>query len=274
MLRVYLPVAVALVLIGSLTIWEARYSNRWSESTVSAEDFGKRFANLPKEIGPWIGEDHKVDDKTLDVAGAVNHVSRTYVNSDTNEQVDLWLIVGHARDVGRHTPDVCYPSQGFTQDGYKGKHPVEADGEERAEFFTARFRNEKTPQTPQRVFWAWSANRKDDYRWDAPDYVRLRFGNNSALYKMYFTAQMQDKNQNITDSAAYKFAEFMLPVVNRALYPERYKDTAAEYAATLDPSGGTIKVEEKTPAAIDGVLPSAETAITPAGPVPDVTPAS
>ena len=221
MLRLYIPAAVTLVLLASLTAWEAKYSDRWTDTNISAEEFGRRFANLPKQVGPWQGTDGQVHDETLEVAGAVNHVSRTYENSETGARVDLWLVVGHARDIGRHTPDVCYPSQGFAQDGDKLKQRIEASGEAPATFFTARFRNEAAVST-QRVFWAWNANESADDQWEAPDNSRIRFGNNRALYKMYFTASMQDRNQPITDNVAYDFAELMLPVVNRTLFPERY----------------------------------------------------
>jgi hypothetical protein len=270
MLRLYIPVVVTLALIGSLTVWEGLYSDRWSKPTMTAEEFGKRFEKLPKTVGPWVGEDYKVDEKTLQIAGAVNHVSRTYVNSDTNEKVELWLIVGHTRDVGRHTPDVCYPSQGFQREGDVLKQPIDAPGEEPASFFTARFRDETRPQAPRRVFWAWSANNseKDDVKWESPDYVRLRYGHNRALYKMYFTADMPDKNQKATDSPAYQFAMVMLPVVNRALYPERYPTTADE-AANAAGAGGE---EPAAKADIESTMPKASSLDT-APPAKAATPA-
>lgn len=230
MLRLYIPVAVTVALIASLTYWESVYSDRWTDSSMDAVEFGKRFTNVPKEIGPWIGTNSEVAKETLDVAGAVNHVSRTYENSESGERVDLWLVVGHSRDIGRHTPDVCYPSQGFAQDGDVLKQRVEAPGEEPATFFTARFRSEGAGGYSRRVFWAWNPNEEGSV-WEAPNNSRIRFGNNTALYKMYFTANMPDKNQQVDENTAYKFAEMMLPIVNRALFPERYPAGSAEAAA-------------------------------------------
>src|SRR5262245_37561504 len=122
MLRLYAPAAVAFVLIGGLTYWESIYSDRFVSTSVTAEEFGKRFANVPLEVGNWVGTDTKVEGATLAQAGAVSHVSRRYVNQDTKQQVDLWLIVGHAREICRHTPDICYPSQGYSQLGTRVKH--------------------------------------------------------------------------------------------------------------------------------------------------------
>src|SRR5687767_8086592 len=108
MLRLYVPVAVTVVLIAVLATWEGIYSDRFTGSSVTAEEFGQRFEHVPMTVGPWEGVDKETDQKTLEVAGAVNHVSRTYRNPGTGQEVDLWLVVGHSRDICRHTPDVCY----------------------------------------------------------------------------------------------------------------------------------------------------------------------
>jgi len=181
------------------------------------------------EVGPWVGTDQKVSEETLKVAGAVNHVSRKYKNMETNAEVDLWLVVGHSRDIGRHTPDICYPSQGFAQDGDKLKQKIEVPGEEgkqrEATFFTARFRKETALGSGGglvRVFWAWNPNTDEEDTWVAPDTQRTYFGNNQALYKMYFTASMPDRDQPPADNVAMEFAKVMMPKVNRTLFPERY----------------------------------------------------
>ncbi len=274
MLRLYVPVAVTVVLIGALTAWEGIYSDRFRGSSVTAAEFGKRFANLPKSVGNWEGEDRPVDKKTLEVAGAVNHVSRVYTNTQTGAQVDLWLVVGHSRDISRHTPDVCYQAQGFSQDSEAvQKHRIEAEGEEPATFHTARFRREDMAGVPTRVFWAWNANESPDHQtWEAPDNQRVYFGNNTALYKMYFTARMNERDELPADSLAADFAEVMLPVVNRALFPERYAGTAlatpvqaaaaagaGEQAPAKDATGATAVTEEEEPAVGDPGVDTPET---------------
>jgi hypothetical protein len=259
MLRLYVPVAVTVVLIGALTAWEGKLSDRFVGSSVTAEEFGKRFALVPKSVGAWEGEDRPVDAKTLEVAGAVNHVSRVYTNTETGAQVDLWLVVGHSRDISRHTPDVCYQSQGFSQDGSMQKHRVEVEGEEPATFHTARFRREDMAGVPTRVFWAWNANQEPEHQaWEAPDNARLHYGNNTALYKMYFTAKMNERDELASDNVAAQFAEVMLPVVNRALFPELYKGHAlatAEQAAAAVPSGAMATADD---AALEEVADEAE----------------
>lgn len=228
MLRLYVPVAVTVVLIASLTFWESVYSDRFTGTSINVEEFNKRFAGLPKdpkdapELGPWIGVDNPVTEETLNTAGAVSHVSRTYTNQQTGDKVDVWLVVGHARDIARHTPDICYPSQGFAMDGTQLKQPITPDGStEDANFHTARFKKESALGSGGplvRVFWAWNPNEGDEKQWVAPDSSRVAFGNNRALYKLYFTSAMKEREESVTENTAYKFAKMMLPVVNKTLF--------------------------------------------------------
>jgi hypothetical protein len=180
----------------------------------------------------------------------VNHVSRTYTNA-SGETVDVWLVVGHARDIGRHTPDVCYVAQGFSQDGTKQKHKIEVEGEAPATFFTARFRREDQAGIPTRVFWAWNANEEESKEdggqdWVAPDNQRLHFGNNTALYKMYFTARMSDRDQPPRDNVAMEFAKVMLPAVNRSLFPERYAGQPNAAPSDVTPPAADAAAKDPT----------------------------
>src|SRR5262245_59047604 len=98
MMRLYIPASVCVLIIAGLTVWESINSDRFTKSSITAADFGKRFADVPMKVGPWEGEDKEVGKETLETAGAVSHVSRTYTNLESGQKVDLWLIVGHARD--------------------------------------------------------------------------------------------------------------------------------------------------------------------------------
>jgi hypothetical protein len=255
MFRFYAPAAVALLAIVGLTAVEASFSDRFNSSGVSAEEFGKRFANVPKVVGQWVGQDMKEEAATLEMAGAVRHVSRRYTNSETGKSVDLWLIVGHSRDVCRHTPDICYPSHGMAQKGVKVKQSIlpPEDEENPAVFFTSKFRDERGLGGPlQRVFWAWNGNKEGQYKWDAPEpksfwsWMPIKssgpkayYGNNPALYKVYFTAAMESLDEPVGDNVAVEFAEVMLPKINHALFPERYPNAGDDAAA--DASAATTE---------------------------------
>ena len=128
-----IPALLGGILIVSLSFYEGyALKDRWGTPGAEAAELGKRFEQVPKEIGDWVGEDLPVDEIVKNTAGAVNYVSRRYKNQQTGRDVTLWLIVGHSRDICRHTPNICYPASGFRQDGIQIKYhmdlPEDEDG--------------------------------------------------------------------------------------------------------------------------------------------------
>lgn len=212
--------AAAGVLMVGLTFAEARFSDRWAGSNVKSEDFAKRFARVPMTIGDWEGEDLPVEEAVRKKCGAVGYVSRVYRNQITNEEVTLWLIVGHARDICRHTPDICYPSSGFyKQSQDNSPYTFAVEGIAPANFWTNSFiREDPTHRALMRVFWAWyKPDESHEVIWQSPGVARWEFGNSRALYKMYFSAQMNNPTQTADQSSCVKFAEEFLPIVQNAL---------------------------------------------------------
>jgi hypothetical protein len=212
--------ALAGVMLVGLTYAEAQFSDRWAESNVKAEVFASKFAQVPMTIGDWEGEDLPVDEMVRRKTGAVGYVSRLYTNRRNQKQVTLWLIVGHSRDICRHTPDVCYPSSGFhKQSNENSTYTFSVDEDLPANFWTNSFiREDKTHRSLNRVFWAWyKPDESDKMDWKAPGYPRFEFGNSRALYKMYFSAQMDSPVQTAEQSPAAEFAIEFLPVVEKAL---------------------------------------------------------
>ena len=132
----------------------------------------------------------------------------------------MWLIVGHSKDICRHTPDICYPSSGFKKRADENsKQPFIFEGQPEANFYTNTFTKEDASgRQVVRVFWSWfKPNPEHTINWEAPTNVRWTFGNARSLYKMYFTSVMKDIRETTDQSPCMKFAEQFLPVVDKAL---------------------------------------------------------
>lgn len=234
MMRTLVPAVLGLVAILGLSLYENIYiKDRWGVPGAEAAELGTRFDKVPLVIGEWEGEDLPVEEVVRKTAGAVRYVSRSYVNSETGDRVGLWLIVGHSRDITRHTPDICYPSSGFRPAGSKLSHVMETDNGKEAKFYTAKYEKEDAvSRSNERVFWAF--NHPDMNKWDAPtDGARWHYGLAKALYKMYFTTSVKPDEATIEDSVALDFAEVMLPHIDAALFPEENGQPVAE--TTEDP---------------------------------------
>jgi hypothetical protein len=245
----YIPYALGLILLTGATWWQARIVDRWGMSSISIEELQSRFAKVPLEMGTWKGTDLEVKEEITDTAGAVAHVNRVYKNEESGEEVALWLIAGHAKDIVRHTPDICYPAQGYRQiEPREIPHPMEtADGSE-AVFWTARFTPEAEATAGQRrVFWAWSIDNEEGAapKWEAPEEgARRRFGNTTALYKMYFTSVVTSRDETAANSPCAEFANVCIPEVNRALF--------GEASAIATPGAGAQSASQPTAQAAPG----------------------
>jgi hypothetical protein len=249
----YVPIIVGVVLIVGLTVVQARMTDRLSGTNITAEQKAELLKNVPMNIGSWHGEDKPVDERIKDTAGAVGAVSRTYHNVRTGEVVDLWLIVGHGRDISAHTPDICYHASGFTARAKENSlYPfVLKEGEPEVPFLTNTFfREDVTGRRLVRVFWTWYNTEDKDNKgkvvWEAPTNARWHFGNTRALYKMYFTSEMRDPLETAEQSPCLRFAREFLPEVEKALgevYNVEPSTTASASSSTTDPQADAAKAD-------------------------------
>ena len=249
----YSPIIVAVLLIVGLTIIEVNMTDRLAGTNVSAEQRAELLNKVPAAIGDWHGDDMPVDVNVRKTAGAVGAVQREYHNVRTGEKVRLWLIVGHAREVSAHTPDICYPSQGFEARASENSvYPMVFPDQPKTDFLTNTFlRNNTSGQQLERVFWSWynPMNKANEGKvvWEAPSNARWHFGNTRALYKMYFSSSMRDPKETAEQSACVRFAREFLPEVNKALSEVQSDTPGAD--ASAKPVAATTATEPKAEAA-------------------------
>jgi Protein of unknown function (DUF3485) len=260
----YSPIVVAVMLIVGLTIIEINMTDRLAGTNVSAEQRAALLDKVPSTVGDWRGDDMPVDPNVKKTAGAIGAVQREYRNVRTGEKVRLWLIVGHAREVSFHTPDVCYPGQGFQARASENSvYPMVFPDQPKTDFFTNTFLRENTTgQQLERVFWTWfnPSNEASEGKvvWEAPSNPRWHFGNSRALYKMYFTAAMRDPKETAEASPCVRFAREFLPEVNKAL-SEVQSETPGGNANTT-PIASTTGQEPKAEATNSEITRTTDTA--------------
>jgi hypothetical protein len=231
----HLPVILGVVAIVGLTVAEAKISGRFQGSNITEEQFTALLENVPTDIEDWHGVDLPVTEQVKRTAGARGYVSRDYTNVATGQRVTVWLIVGHSRDVMRHTPDICYPSSGFRiRAPENAQFPLVFDNQPEATFYTNTFvKEDASGRAIKRVFWAWyNPNDEGLVRWEAPKRVRLQFGNARSLYKLYFSSDLHSFGETADESPCVKFAEAFLPVVGKALSTASAAEARAEESST------------------------------------------
>ncbi|WP_168222336.1 exosortase C-terminal domain/associated protein EpsI [Aquisphaera giovannonii] len=95
-----------------------RYVRDWQFASLSRENESPPFAlsEFPLQIGTWQakpGSEQPLEPEIARIAGASDHVIRTYVDSSTGNTADVMIIYGLAAGVWPHTPEICYPASGL-----------------------------------------------------------------------------------------------------------------------------------------------------------------
>lgn len=214
MSRILVPLLTAAVLLAS-GLAHGFLSDRWSNrSEEQVREARGRLDKFPNRIGDWDGVPRRFSEFEK---GTVedDHVTRGYVNRLNGTAVGMLMAAGHSRNVWQwHTPDQCYPAQGFELVAPVAKTNVAADGVE-AEFFYADF-TRPLGTTPEhvRVFWAFSG----DGRWLASDLPKLTFGQYSNLYKVYVIRSLLRPGEPLDHDPCLDFLKVALPRLNSTFF--------------------------------------------------------
>ncbi|MCE9551869.1 MAG: EpsI family protein [Planctomycetes bacterium] len=214
-----IPLVIACVLIASVAVVHGMMTQRWTSSaTKDLQLLMERYQQVPKVVGDWQADepDTPVSPIEMKGAGAYSHVSRRYHNVKTGQVVQILLLTGYGRTIAVHTPDVCYPGQGFSM----LSSPQGLDlttGDTKARVMTTIFsKNVPGGTIHQRIFWTWNAGQG----WQAPDAPRMKFPGYSPLNKLYLIADTTtDSNVTPDKSSLANFADSFLPTLNKILYP-------------------------------------------------------
>ncbi|TWT78498.1 hypothetical protein Pla123a_12900 [Posidoniimonas polymericola] len=266
MLR-FVPLALAIAAVVAVAVYDGSLNYRWTPN-VQAERCAKLLDLVPENIGPWKGENYETSDEILKVAGAEGHVSRLYINSETDQQVKIWLIVGPFKHVIRHTPDICYPSNEMRAREKIVTHSFDVPAEGTNQFNTTYFANS---QAAERVFWSW--HKPDDSGqvnwWASPNSRenREKYAGTSALFKLYFTT-VETPDTPLEENASNDFAKVFLPMLNEMILasdnPAAAGAAAEKYADSLatdsDATGSDTSVDDAVGEADSGDEEAAEPA--------------
>ncbi len=106
-------ICMLLVISGAIRYWRD-----WRFQSLSRESEIPLFSlnEIPKELGSWQAEEGSEETLEPDIAriaGASDHLIRTYVDAKSGESAVVMIIYGLAYRVWPHVPDVCYPANGF-----------------------------------------------------------------------------------------------------------------------------------------------------------------
>ena len=233
-LMTYLPIAVAVVIMGITGRVQGVWSERWG-TFAELDSYAEQLDKIPMQVGDWQGEDQgKSEEKVRKIAGAVGEMMRTYRNS-SGDEVRVSMICARQRDIFYHTPERCYPAAGFDMQGEPQQEVLEI-GNTTAEFFTTSFlKSEPSGTHAERGYWSWTG----DGKWIAPRNPKLEFAGHRALYKLYVFATIPPGNKaRQANDFCVDFIRAFVPAAELALRPamEKAGRLRKEEAAESQPS--------------------------------------
>jgi Protein of unknown function (DUF3485) len=100
---------------GGIRNWrDWRFHSLSKESAISPFS----LSEIPNTLGDWHvveGSESTLEPDIARITGATDHIIRmyNYVGKTSGETAVVMILYGLARDVWPHTPDACYPANGF-----------------------------------------------------------------------------------------------------------------------------------------------------------------
>lgn len=100
--------------LGLLSMGVAAQAGLESMTRIERPPLRRPLAGLPHQLGGWTGAEQPVDPKIREESQATEFVNRTYTNPRfPNIRLNLWINFSLIGDNMRHSPTVCFPSQGW-----------------------------------------------------------------------------------------------------------------------------------------------------------------
>jgi hypothetical protein len=201
-----IPLIAAVLLLATSGIFQGLWTDRWGVST-ELESAARRLENVPMVVGDWHAEARTIPDEELTKAEVLGYISRSY-RHPTMGEVNLLLLCGRPGPIAVHTPDICFPGNGFKLEG-----KTESVSVAQADFRMVRLSKAKLLPEYLRVFWSWSSGNG----WSAPASPRFTFGGNKFLYKLYIVHRREKPEEPVKDDPALEFLKELLPTLEKHL---------------------------------------------------------
>lgn len=213
--RFSICLVVAIAATTLATVVHGRLTNRWGAADGDRAEAAARLQQVPVAFGDWeLQKETQLESRVLGILQCTGSWRRDYVHRPTGQLVVVVMIAGPPGQTSTHTPEMCYPTQGFTQLGEAERVSFDATDSHQHEFHRVRFARDGLARDEMEVYYAW---RQKDH-WTVPSVPRVAFGGGTYLYKMQL-ASLHDAGQTGSKSKidCAAFLKQFLPELDRTL---------------------------------------------------------
>ncbi len=211
-----LPVLIGILVLVTTGLVHGWWTDRWHPSNELLQAT-QRLNQLPTQLGDWKSEEHLQDPQVLEMAGAVGHYSRTFVDPRSGSRVLVILLVGKAARMAVHRPEHCYTAAGYRMTGSPIQVKIQPNGHAVSEFDTALFtRDDPGGPNQMRIFWSFGSS----HGWSVPSSPRWKFAQERVLYKLYVLRNVAGDPGPIIQDPCIQVLGELLPAFERTLPAE------------------------------------------------------
>lgn len=211
-------------------------ARRWqADRFVSRAELGKLatfpLKDLPRTFGDWTlmeGGERQIDPQILRVAGSSDHILRIYKDEQTGVTLTAMVLYGRSDLVYGHTPDICYPSSGYSLvEPFEDRAIRYAEVAPPATFRSALYsKSSGGSGGREEVYYAF----RHDGRWlpDAAGQHKM-FRRSPFMYKVQVQRRVGENERRDQNSPTEQFLKALLPEIERR---------SAEAVADAPPTAG------------------------------------
>lgn len=210
--RTLLTVSAALLLVASGAV-HGIWTERWTSNPEDLALAAARLDDVPAAFGKWDGKN--IDMPADPKSGLAGVMARRFVHRENGKVISVYLACGRPGPACIHTPQACYPADGFAEMESPRRMSVPSDGKTPSEFWTARYTRQRADgQTNLRIFWSWHTAGG----WKVADNPRIAFAGESMLHKLYVIREMANPNDPAEAEVCAEFMRELLPVLEQKLF--------------------------------------------------------
>ena len=167
--------------------------------------------DIPLTLGAWRGEVATLDPKIVQATGAVDLITRRYVDQRTGAAIDVIVMYGPPGELYNHTPDVCYPSAGYELNDGPEERTVKA-GSIEAPFRAFVFSKGEGGQAAlQEVYHSWRSNGE----WSLRVGMHKQYERIPGIYKVLMSRHVTERERRDVGNPCEAFLEELIPELER-----------------------------------------------------------
>lgn len=213
---------VGCVLVAASGLVRVRQEQLFADASLSVKESPFPLRDLPTSLGGhWeMIQEEELEAETQQIAGCSDYMYRFYANTHTGVMLKVLVAFGPATQVFPHSPDICFPSQGYQATGKTRQVPVAVNSSE----------SEVSPTVPFRAmtFSRPNAGREEyieshfsywhDGRWD-PDAkdTKQKFQHRPAMFKVQVDRTISSSERDASQSASEEFVAALVTELNQRI---------------------------------------------------------